>query len=48
MGTKKFHSMGRKPIACEIPAEAGIQVFWAFLDPGFRRGDGIGMEFSLS
>ena len=24
-----------------IPAEAGIQVFQPFLDPGFRRGDGI-------
>jgi hypothetical protein len=24
-----------------IPAEAGIQVFKQFLDPGFRRGDEI-------
>jgi hypothetical protein len=24
-----------------IPAEAGIQVFRQFLDPGLRRGDGI-------
>jgi hypothetical protein len=24
-----------------IPAEAGIQVFEDFLDPGFRRGDGL-------
>jgi len=31
-----------------IPAKAGIQGFQAFLDPGFRRGDVLGMEFSLS
>jgi hypothetical protein len=28
---------------CVIPAEAGIQVLQGFLDPGFRRGDGIGV-----
>jgi hypothetical protein len=26
-----------------IPAEAGIQLLQGFLDPGFRRGDGIGV-----
>jgi hypothetical protein len=47
MGKKKyFHSMGCKPIAWEIPAEAGIHDFQAFLDPGFRRGDGLG-EFCM-
>jgi hypothetical protein len=25
-----------------IPAKAGIQSFRVFLDPGFRRGDGVG------
>ena len=24
-----------------IPAEAGIQDYQGFLDPGFRRGDGL-------
>jgi len=27
-----------------IPVKAGIQVLQAFLDPGFRRGDGL-IEF---
>jgi hypothetical protein len=26
---------------CVIPAKAGIQVYHEFLDPGFRRGDGL-------
>ena len=30
-----------------IPAEAGIQAFQAFLDPGFRRGDGVGKSIPL-
>jgi hypothetical protein len=30
-----------------IPAKAGIQAFQALLEPGFRRGDGIG-EFCKS
>ncbi len=30
-----------------IPAKAGIQSFQAFLDPGFRRGDGVGHPISL-
>jgi ubiquinone/menaquinone biosynthesis C-methylase UbiE len=31
-----------------IPAKPGIQGFQAFLDLVFRRGDVLGMEFSLS
>jgi hypothetical protein len=31
-----------------IPAKAGIQFFQAFLDPGFRRGDGWETKFFLS
>ena len=30
-----------------IPAKAGIQSFYAILDPGFRRGDGANNHFSL-
>ncbi len=30
-----------------IPAKAGIQSFQAFLDPGFRRGDGVSNLISL-
>jgi hypothetical protein len=30
-----------------IPAEAGIQMFQGFLDPGFRRDDGF-LEFCKS
>jgi hypothetical protein len=31
-----------------IPAKAGIQVFHALLDPGFRRGDGISNKNSMA
>ena len=30
-----------------IPAKAGIQSFYAILDPGFRRGDGASDHFIL-
>jgi hypothetical protein len=30
-----------------IPAEAGIQSFQALLDPGLRRGDGLGTFYEF-
>jgi hypothetical protein len=27
-----------------MPAQAGIQLFQAVLDPGLRRGDGVGQR----
>jgi hypothetical protein len=38
--TASFLSLLQKSLFV-IPAEAGIQVFQGFLDPGFRRGDGF-------
>ena len=35
-----------KPLTV-IPAKAGIQSFQAFLDPGFRRGDGVRISLVL-
>jgi hypothetical protein len=32
----------RKSAFSVIPAEAGIQEYQGLLDPGFRRGDGLG------
>jgi hypothetical protein len=32
----------RISVSSVIPAEAGIQEYQGLLDPGFRRGDGLG------